>query len=271
MTISTIELEQHLRSKFNVKIIQDLGELSTAPNTLFKLLDSVYQEKYDLDDRLVFYTSYLPTEKFLKHFIETIDFIDISHWFVLICAPKELEQTIISLCQQHSKDLVPFQFQAINLAPTKPIEDCFSLPDTICAIPWINLEITQQGNITPCCVSNLNLGNVKTTKLEQAFYDDALQKLRNSFLAGERPPECNGCWKVEEKNLTSIRMHNIKRLKKQFLTTYFDQPQLSTLDIKFNNTCNFKCRICSSNSSSLFAAEEHKYLNKPMVIQDNWS
>jgi MoaA/NifB/PqqE/SkfB family radical SAM enzyme len=66
-------------------------------------------------------------------------------------------------------------------------------------------------------------------------------------------------------------MHNIKRLKKEFLTKYLDQPEVVTLDIKFNNTCNFKCRICDSGSSSLFSAEEHKFLNKPMVIQNNWS
>jgi radical SAM protein with 4Fe4S-binding SPASM domain len=271
MTISALELEQHLRSKFDVKIMQDLGELSTSPTALFKLLNSVYQEKYELNDRLVFYTAHLPTEKFLKHFIETVNFVDISNWFVLICAPQELEQTIMSLCQQHSKDPVPFQFQATDLASTKSFEDCFSLPDTMCAIPWTNLEITQRGNITPCCMSKLNLGNVKTTKLEQAFHGDTLQKFRNSFLAGDRPSECNSCWKVEEKNLTSIRMHNIKRLKKEFLNTYLDRPQLATLDIKFNNTCNFKCRICDSNSSSLFAAEEYKYLGKALVIQDNWS
>jgi MoaA/NifB/PqqE/SkfB family radical SAM enzyme len=90
-------------------------------------------------------------------------------------------------------------------------------------------------------------------------------------LSGHRPVECNRCWKVEEKNLTSIRMHNINRLKKPFLTTYLDRPQISTLDIKFNNTCNFKCRLCGSESSSLFAVEEHKFLNKPLIVQYNWS
>jgi len=271
MTISALELELQLRSEFDVKIMQDMGELSTAPNALFKLLNSVYQEKYELNDRLVFYTSHFLTEKFLKHLIEAVNFIDISNCFVLICAPKEFEQTIMSLCQQYSKDSVPFRFRATDLSSTKSFEDRFLLPDTICAIPWTNLEILQQGTITPCCMSKLNLGNVKTTKLEQAFNSDKMQKLRNSLLAGDRPAECNDCWKVEDQNLTSIRMHNINRLKKEFLTTYLDQPQLSTLDIKFNNTCNFKCRICSADSSSLFAAEDYKYLGKTLIIQDNWS
>jgi MoaA/NifB/PqqE/SkfB family radical SAM enzyme len=60
-------------------------------------------------------------------------------------------------------------------------------------------------------------------------------------------------------------------LKKDFLLKYLDQPQLATMDIKFNNTCNFKCRICSSVSSSLFAVEEHKFRGIPLITQDNWS
>ena len=271
MTISSAALEQQLRSKFNVKAICDLGDASADPTFLFKLLHEIYQEKYDQNDRIVFYTSCLLSDKFFQHLYETINFIDISNWFVLICGPAELEKSIVDTCKKFSHDPVPFQFQSVDLLITKSIEDNFSLPDTICAIPWTNIEIRQSGNITPCCMSTMNLGNIKNTTLKQAFYSDELQKLRKSFLDGDRPTECNSCWKVEKKNLTSIRMHNSKRLKTKFLTTSLDQPQISTLDIKFNNTCNFKCRICASESSSLFAIEEHKFLNKPLIVQDHWS
>lgn len=270
MTISAVTLEQQLRSKFNVKVMCDLGDVSTDPTLLFKLLQSIYQEQYNQNDRIVFYTSSTLPENFLQHLYETINFIDISNWFVLICGPVDLQESILTACKKFSHDSVPFQFHPVDLLTTNPIEDNFSLPNTVCAIPWTNLEILQTGNITPCCMSNMVLGNIKTTTLEQAFHSDKLQGLRHSFLKGERPTECNSCWKVEEKNLTSIRMHNIKRLKKEFLSNYLDHPQVATLDIKFNNTCNFKCRICSSGSSSLFAAEEHKFLNRPLMTQDNW-
>jgi MoaA/NifB/PqqE/SkfB family radical SAM enzyme len=270
MTTTTTALKQQLRSQFNIKSMCDLGEISSSPTILFKLLQEIYQEQYNHNDRIVFYTSHLLSNKFLQHLYETANFIDISNWFILICGPKDIEQSIVESCKMFSKDPVPFQFQSVAMVATTPIENKFSLPDTICAIPWINLEILQDGDITPCCMSKLTLGNIKNTTLEQVFYGDQLNKLRSSLLSGNRPVECNSCWKVEEKNLTSIRMHNIKRLKKEFLTTYLDRPEVSTLDIKFNNTCNFKCRICNSGSSSLFAAEEHKFLNKPLIIQDNW-
>jgi radical SAM protein with 4Fe4S-binding SPASM domain len=271
MNITANALEQKLKSQFDIKTMHDLGELSSSPTALFKILQEIYQEQYNHNDRIVFYTSHLLPSKFLQYLYETANFIDISNWFILICGPMDLEQSIVESCKMFSHDPVPFQFQSVDIVETKPIENKFSLPGTICAIPWTNLEILQDGNITPCCMSNMTLGNIKNTTLEQAFYSDRLNKLRSNLLTGERPVECNRCWKVEEKNLTSIRMHNSKRLKKEFLTTYLDHPQISTLDIKFNNTCNFKCRICNSVSSSLFAAEEHKFLNKPLIIQDNWS
>jgi radical SAM protein with 4Fe4S-binding SPASM domain len=270
MTITISALEKQLRSQFDIKAMCDLGEISSSPTILFKLLQEIYQEEYAHRDRIVFYTSQTLPDKFLQYLYETTNFIDISNWFVLICGPKDLEQSIVSSCKMFSHDSVPFQFQSVDISETKPIEDKFSLPDTVCAIPWTNLEIGQDGSITPCCMSKMTLGNIKNTTLEQAFHSDRLKKLRSSLLSGDRPIECNSCWKVEEKNLTSIRMHNIKRLKKELLTKYLDQPQISTLDIKFNNTCNFKCRLCGPLSSSLFAAEEHKFLNKPLVIQENW-
>jgi MoaA/NifB/PqqE/SkfB family radical SAM enzyme len=273
MTVLLQELEQQLKSKFNIKVMCDIGEMSTSPNALFKLFHSIYQDSYDPTDRIVFYTSHVLPNRFLQHFYETVNFIDISNWFILICGPEELAESIKSSCEKFSQDPVPFQFQITNLLPTHSIDDRFFLPDTVCAIPWTNLEIRTDGGFTPCCMSSDDpiLGNIKNMTLKQAFHGEEMQKLRSSLLAGERPDICRGCWKVEEKNLTSIRMHNIKRLKKDFLLKYLDNPQPVTLDIKFNNTCNFKCRICSPISSSLFALEEHKFRGIPLVVQDNWS
>jgi radical SAM protein with 4Fe4S-binding SPASM domain len=272
MIISPDDLESQLKEKFNVKLIHDLGKLSATPNGLFKALDSVYQESYNADDRIVFYTSQHLSEQFLQNLYETINFIDISNWFILICGPAELKDLVASSCRQFSTDPIPVGFQEVALGPTHKVVDSNMLPDTICSIPWTNLEIRSTGDITPCCmIKNLSLGNIKTTTLEQAFHSEVATQLRAEFLAGRKPAECSSCWKVEDKNLTSIRMHNIKRTKKDFLTKFLDDPEISTIDLKFNNTCNFKCRVCNGESSSLFALEEHKYQGIPLVLQDNWS
>jgi radical SAM protein with 4Fe4S-binding SPASM domain len=273
MTTPLHELENQLKSQFNVKAMCDIGTMTTSPNVLFKLLHSVYQNSYSPTDRIVFYTSHLLPDNFLKHFYETVNFIDISNCFILICGPAGLEDAVKSCCKKFSQDPCPFQFQTIDLEITQQIDQQFFLPDTICAIPWTNLEIRSDGSFSPCCMTNgeQKLGNIKNTTLEQAFHSKDMQELRRDLLAGERPASCQPCWKVEEKNLSSIRTHNIKRLKKDFLLKYLDQPQLATIDIKFNNTCNFKCRICGPESSSLFAQEQNKFRGTSLVVQNNWS
>jgi radical SAM protein with 4Fe4S-binding SPASM domain len=271
MTVTVEDLETELKLKFNVKVLCDLAKVSNSPGTLMKLLDSVYQTQYQDNERLIFYTSHLPSDRFLQHLYNTFNSIDISNWFVLICGPAKLEEVLIRGCEKFSTDPVPFQFYAVDLAPTELIENKFELPSTMCAIPWHNIELQPDGNITPCCMSTLTLGNIKNVSLSQAFHGDAVNKLRADLLSGEKPSECNNCWKLEEKNLTSIRMHNVKRLQKDLLTQYLHDPQITNFDIKFNNTCNFKCRICGPSSSSLFAQEQHRFLGKPLITQENWA
>jgi len=272
MTVTLAELKQQLKSQFDLKLICDLGKMSNSPNALFKALSDVYQENYEPKDRIVFYTSHAVPEQLLQHLYETTNFLDISNFFIVICGPSDNRQAILTSCEKFSQDPEPFNFYPVDLvSATQKLKNSFSLPKTICAIPWTHLEIKSNGNITPCCkTKELILGNIKNTTLEEAFQTDELKNLRNELLSGNKPSACQNCWKIEEKKLTSIRMHNIKRLKKEFLIRYLDTPQISTLDIKFNNTCNFKCRICGPVSSALFAQEEHKFRGTQLVVQDNW-
>lgn len=271
MITSLNNLKSELEASFDVKLFSDLGELSTTPTGLFKVLDAVYQNEYSPNDRIVFYTSWVPPQQFFQHLYHTSNFLDISNWFILICGPAEIKNLITESCESFSSDKVPYQFLETKIKPTRPFENGFVLPNTICAFPWSNLEIEQDGNITPCCMTTgLSFGNIKDTTLKEAFYSSTATKLREDFLDGRKPNVCQNCWRVEEKNLTSIRTHNIDRLKRDFLLKNLDDPQITTLDIKFNNTCNFKCRICSSYSSSAFAQESHKFFGTPLVVQDNW-
>lgn len=265
------QLKQDLESKFQLKLFCDLAQISVSHDALLQVLESVYQSQFEVSERLVFYSSHEISDDLLIHLYETTNFLDISNWFVLICAPNHIGKNIKSLCNSHSQDPVPFQFLEIDLAATDPIKENFRLPKSICSIPWNNVEIRSNGDITPCCMSTgINYGNVQFTKLQDAFDSEIAKKLRADFLAGLKPRVCQNCWNIEDKNLTSIRLHNIKRTKKKFLLQYLKNPQIATVDIKFNNTCNFKCRICNSASSSAFAQEEHKFKNIPLLVQDNW-
>lgn len=271
MILSTKELRSNLEKKFDIEIFFDIGEISQKPNRLLQILDPIYKPVYQANERIVAFTSREISIDLWKHLYETMNFLDISNWFVLICGPEFLRNSLIDSHRKFSKDPIPFQFVPTNLEPTQVMQEGYLFPDTMCAIPWTNLEIRANGDITPCCASeSISLGNIQKNSLEEAFFSDKMEDLRQRLYQGLQPSECKSCWKVEEQGLTSIRMHNIKRLKKNLLLNYLENPTLSTLDIKFNNTCNFKCRICSSENSSLFAQEQHRHLKVPLVTNAKW-
>jgi radical SAM protein with 4Fe4S-binding SPASM domain len=265
------ELEVELSSTYVVKLMADIGDLTTGPGEAMKYLSRCRQPEYSPKDRIVLYSAFPLTNDILRHLYDTTNFLDISNWFVLICAPAESKTLIESICIEYSTDPVPFQFLEADLEHTRPLGENFLLPDSICAIPWSNLEIQPNGNITPCCVTkNAVLGNINTTTLHQAFHGEKMTSLRQRLLKGKKPSECDYCWELEDRGLASIRTHNIKRLKKDLLTRYLDHPEISTIDIKFGTTCNFKCRVCGPGFSSLFAQEEHRFRGIPLIPHNRW-
>lgn len=88
-----------------------------------------------------------------------------------------------------------------------------------------------------------------------------MRDLRNAFLTGEEPPECDRCWNEERAGRTSKRQHTLNRLQNLLPDTEWTSAPgpLMFLDLKLGNICNLKCRICGSWSSSTFAVEEIGY------------
>ena len=266
------QLQDFLDSKHSIIDMIDLAELSRSYQAAYKFFYNIYKSEYALADQIVLYTSQEIPDQFLQHLYQAANFVDISNYFILICTTTDISQRLEDLALIHSSDPVPFKNLKVNIEQTESFENNYYLPDSICAIPWMHLEIKNDGSMTPCCKSNgLVIGNINKDSVDVAFHGEAMQNLRQQFLAGEKPQACKNCWQTESRGLSSIRIHNTKRLKKQFLTKYLEQPTVTSLDIKFNNTCNFKCRICSPESSSLIAAEQRKFLNISIAPQSNWS
>ena len=116
-------------------------------------------------------------------------------------------------------------------------------------------------------------------KLHDVYNNPSMQKLRESFIKGEKPKECYWCWKEESTGTQSFRQRYIKRtLKTQYdidldvingvPEDYMDHMEYMTvqetstpelLDLKLSNTCNLKCRMCSPMASSLIGKEMGVY------------
>jgi MoaA/NifB/PqqE/SkfB family radical SAM enzyme len=260
-----------LEEKFIVKGFADIGELSQSPGAAMTFFHNLYQKEYHADDRIVIYSSQAIPNNVLVHLYQTCNFLDISNWFVLVCSPTDVGDQLKNVAITSSEDPVPFQNLVTNIISSVPIENNYKLPESICAIPWLNIVIDHNGIIHPCCGSNDILGHISTDKLTAAFHGPKITEIRQQFLQGERPAGCSNCWDKEDQGLSSIRTFNATRLKKSFLTKYLTQPKIASYDLKFNNTCNFKCRICNPTASSMFAQENSKFKNIQLITQLNWS
>jgi MoaA/NifB/PqqE/SkfB family radical SAM enzyme len=114
--------------------------------------------------------------------------------------------------------------------------------------------------------------NIKQESIKEFWESEYLHVLRKKFLNGERPKECQTCWKEESADILSLRQLSnrqygiignkkpeeyLKILKKEKL----EHPEDYNLDI--TNLCNLKCYMCDGTSSSKLLVE-----NKDLGIEN---
>jgi MoaA/NifB/PqqE/SkfB family radical SAM enzyme len=140
--------------------------------------------------------------------------------------------------------------------------------DKFCILPWISLEASPIGTVRPCCLSRSEIVNEQGVKyslgetdLDTIRSSVYMRNLRESFLRGHMPQDCDRCWNEERSGRNSKRMHTLDRLKNMIDDEDWglDAKPLMFMDLKLGNICNLKCRICGSWSSSTYAAEEIRF------------
>ena len=120
------------------------------------------------------------------------------------------------------------------------------MANNYCNRPFTELHIEENGNITPCCVMPSNVYFI-ANGIKNYFQNDKLKEIKDFFIKNKRHPYCQFCWDAEDNGVRSHR-HDNKR------------PEgLYSLHIRFNNICNFKCRICNPKFSSTWLEENKKH------------
>lgn len=104
--------------------------------------------------------------------------------------------------------------------------------------------------VFPCC--NIDYSNRKDWEYfdnnKNPLYFESFIKLRKELAEGKSPKICNRCWKAEDVGILSPRQMAIEKYKKYIITE--EKLTLKFVDIKFDNFCNFSCRMCNSWNSS---------------------
>lgn len=114
-------------------------------------------------------------------------------------------------------------------------------------MPWIHLHISDKGMIKPCCIANINLGNINESSFEEIWHGEAINQLRSKFQEGQPDKRCFTCINREKAGVKSLRQETFEKfpqvdVEKVKSPIYFD--------IRFSNVCNFKCRTCWHGASS---------------------
>jgi molybdenum cofactor biosynthesis enzyme MoaA len=148
------------------------------------------------------------------------------------------------------------QFQQHSNVPEfvyKEIDSMLWNNPAFCVLPFYGFEYPQN---TPCCLMTSN-GKIK------------IDQVRLQMLNGQRPNECQHCWKLEDAGIKSDRL--IKNETLDFysgidlVTLYNDaknnKNKITHIKIDTSNTCNSTCVTCNSRASSSWGELEKKFLN----------
>lgn len=132
---------------------------------------------------------------------------------------------------------------------------------TFCLHPFTGLATREDGAIQACCRSH-PVGWIQDNTLEEIWNGDTMRRIRQQVLNDEWPKECHACQLAESNGVESLRQRHIEpRIPESRVTLYphaldrlnddytmpFDIP---TMEIKLNNLCNLKCRMCHPMDST---------------------
>ena len=139
---------------------------------------------------------------------------------------------------------------------------------SFCVLPFYRTVVRTNGGIAPCCqIQNYN--NIKTTSIDSFWKDTKLVKLRQNMLDGIANPECEICYKEEEKFGKSMRTESLRDHAISDSTDlmsfvngekYLQRSFPNHLEFHTGNLCNLKCLTCRPQDSSSFLSED-KVLN----------
>lgn len=136
-----------------------------------------------------------------------------------------------------------------------------------CILPYTHCMVQTDGKIKLCC-NSLEEDNphIRDQSFINLINNPLHVRVRNQMENGIQPKECRRCFEQERNGSISYRQEQ----------NYINQGSAKTvglryLDVRFNNTCNLKCVMCSSSYSSLWVEDERKLSNSSGIVKQDMS
>ena len=149
---------------------------------------------------------------------------------------------------------------------------------TFCMAPWTHTYLSPQTERRLCCASRepaqsfkqyIDTGNeageYKPLTLKEHWNSEHMKSVRLRMMAGEELSECEVCdHKLLNTNVYRSYWNQLFKHKVDEAYDSTDETGATTMptvsfDYRFNNLCNFKCRMCGDMLSSSWEAESRKH------------
>jgi len=139
--------------------------------------------------------------------------------------------------------------------------------------PFTGLATREDGAVKICCRS-LPIGFIQKNSLETIWNNDVMQEVRRQVLNDERPEVCKPCFELEDQGVESLRQRHINGVIPESRINLYPDTVLQeimpfefpTMEIKLNNLCNLKCRMCNPLDSTSWQDWD---VIKPFYIKEN--
>lgn len=152
----------------------------------------------------------------------------------------------------------------------------------LCHAPFTSLNFEQNGNVTACCFNRFHiLGNVSKDSIQDTWYGEPANKLRNYIRGNNLNGGCQACSQLlEAKNFkgskaiyydeyarSSLKEKGLKALQNIGLP-YKGMPRV--FEFELSNKCNLECTMCNGYFSSSIRANREKLPPMKMMYDNNF-
>ena len=137
-----------------------------------------------------------------------------------------------------------------------------------CSVPWTEGYTTTVGTYGVCCLENSDYNPSKVTisqPMQQHWNGNYVKAMRQAFIAGQRPPQCQVCWQDDDSDKQSMRQRRNQRYLGKFdpdisdpvvqnIIKHTDNDGSTDLlprgfNFSTGNTCQLRCIECSPTYS----------------------
>jgi radical SAM protein with 4Fe4S-binding SPASM domain len=247
-----------------IKIVGTI-EFDSDPAQLTTQLQALRKDTFQPNERIVIIQRTIDHYPFIDSYgtklIELqkiVNQVDIANCFILILTHNPKIQTeIAEVNKVYSSDTTLFTSCVYPGDYKVPVR---SYKNTACKKLWNHLYVGTDTNVLPCCVADHRypLGNIANQSIKSILDSKESTQLRQWMINGYRIKACSICYQKEDNNITSHRQ--------SFEPKTTAREKITWLDIRLNNICNFKCRMCSEYFSSSIQQETIDMFGKDAIL-----